>query len=101
VALFPVYFLFCWTVFGRTIGMSFLGLKVLTLAGARVSFLRAVLRYIGYLVSTAVVFLGFLWVLIDNRRLGWLDHIAGTQVVRAPGIYAESEDRLDRRGSGV
>lgn len=100
-ALFPVYFLFCWTVFGRTIGMAIIGLKVLTIGGARVSFVRAVLRYVGYLVSTAVVFLGFLWVLIDDRRLGWLDHIARTQVVRAPGIYAESEDRLLGKESDV
>ena len=82
--LFVVYFVFCWTVFGRTIGMAFIGLKVLTLNGGRISFPRAVLRYVGYLISSACVFVGFLWVLIDNRRLGWLDHIARTQVVNAP-----------------
>ena len=82
--LFVVYFVFCWTVFGRTIGMAIIGLKVLTLEGRRVSFPRAVLRYVGYLISSVCVFVGFLWVLIDNRRLGWLDHIARTQVVNAP-----------------
>ena len=61
-----------------------MGLKVLTLDGRRVSFWRAVLRYIGYLVSTVFIFLGFLWVMIDDRRLGWLDHIARTKVVRVP-----------------
>ena len=80
--LFLLYFVFSWGALGRTIGMAVLGLKVLTLAGGRVSFPRAVLRYAGYLLSTAFIFLGFLWVLIDNRRLGWLDHIARTQVVR-------------------
>jgi uncharacterized RDD family membrane protein YckC len=89
--LFVVYFVFCWTVFGRTIGMAFLGLKVLTLQGRRVSFSRAVLRFVGYLISTAFVFIGFLWVLIDNRRLGWLDHIARTQVVNAPHIRSSEE----------
>jgi uncharacterized RDD family membrane protein YckC len=82
VVLFLLYFVFSWATLGRTVGMAFVGLKVLTLDGRRVSFPRAVLRYVGYLLSTAFVFLGFLWVLIDDRRLGWLDHIARTKVVR-------------------
>jgi uncharacterized RDD family membrane protein YckC len=82
VVLFLLYFVFSWATVGRTVGMAFVGLKVLTLDGRRVSFPRAVLRYVGYLLSTAFIFLGLLWVLIDNRRLGWLDHIARTKVVR-------------------
>jgi uncharacterized RDD family membrane protein YckC len=82
--MFLIYFVFCWAVLGRTIGMGLMGLKVVTLRERRVSFPRAVLRYIGYLISTVFIFIGFLWVLVDNRRLGWLDHIARTQVVRAP-----------------
>ena len=81
--LFLLYFLFSWATLGRTLGMGVIGLKVLTLDGRRVSFWRAVLRYIGYLLSTAFIFIGLLWVMIDDRRLGWLDHIAGTKVVRA------------------
>jgi uncharacterized RDD family membrane protein YckC len=81
--MFLIYFVFCWGVLGRTIGMGLIGLKVVTLRERRVSFPRAVLRYIGYLVSTLFIFVGFLWVLVDNRRLGWLDHIARTQVIRA------------------
>ena len=82
--VFLLYFLFGWAALGRTVGMGLMGLKVLTLDGRRVSFWRAVLRYFGYLISTVFIFLGFLWVMIDDRRLGWLDHIARTKVVRVP-----------------
>ncbi len=98
--MFLVYFVFCWAVLGRTIGMGLMGLKVVTLQEGRVSFPRAVLRYIGYLVSTAFMFVGFLWVLVDNRRLGWLDHIARTQVVRAPLPTDHGSQRQTRQEAG-
>ncbi len=97
--LFVLYFLFSWAALGRTVGMGVMGLKVLTLDGRRVSFWRAVLRYIGYLLSTAFIFLGFLWVMIDDRRLGWLDHIARTKVVRvALPTPRDAGDPLETHG---
>ena len=42
---------------------------------------RLVLRYIGYIVSTLPLFLGFLWVAWDKRKQGFHDKIAGTVVI--------------------
>ena len=79
-----VYFLVCWAAWGRTIGDALLGLRVVTRDGGSVSLPRSIGRYAMFLVSTAAVLLGLLWVLIDDRRLGWFDHVAGTQVVAVP-----------------
>lgn len=38
-------------------------------------------RVLGYYISFLALFLGFLWVLVDDRRQGWHDKIADTIVV--------------------
>ena len=43
---------------------------------------QLILRYIGYIISTVVLMLGFLWIAIDGRKQGWHDKIAGTVVIR-------------------
>lgn len=42
------------------------------------------LRYLGYVLSAIVVFLGFIWVGFDERKRGWHDRIATTAVIRRP-----------------
>lgn len=43
------------------------------------------LRYLGYVLSAIVVFIGFIWIGIDDRKQGWHDKIATTLVVRRQG----------------
>lgn len=43
---------------------------------------QSTLRYLGYLVSTLPLGLGFVWVGIDARKQGFHDKIAGTLVIR-------------------
>jgi len=42
------------------------------------------LRYVGYVLSSVPLLLGFFWVLWDPRCQGWHDKLAGTVVVHAP-----------------
>jgi uncharacterized RDD family membrane protein YckC len=42
---------------------------------------RSILRFLGLLLSIAILFLGFLPVLFDARRRGLHDFLAGTVVV--------------------
>lgn len=42
------------------------------------------LRYVGYILSTLPLLLGFLWMAWDPRRQGWHDKLAGTVVIRVP-----------------
>lgn len=53
--------------------------------GGKPSVGRFVLRYLGYILSSIPLGLGFLWVAFDRRKQGWHDKIAGTVVVRGRG----------------
>jgi uncharacterized RDD family membrane protein YckC len=78
------YFPWFWAHSGATPGMRIFGLRVVRDAdGGAVSGGQAVLRLIGFWVSSFVFYLGFIWIFIDKRRRGWHDLIAGTVVVRA------------------
>lgn len=85
--LFPfflqaMYFIGAWAIFGRTLGMSVIGIRVEeTNRPEDVTFTRALLRYLGMYVSFIVFGLGFLWVLVDRRRQGWHDKLGNTVVV--------------------
>jgi len=93
-ALVVVYQVGCWRLFGQTPGKALLGLTVVRTRGAApgrdadamVSVPRGLLRLLGYLISALPLFAGFLWVLVDDHRRAWHDHLAGTSVVyRQPG----------------
>jgi uncharacterized RDD family membrane protein YckC len=79
---------------GWTPGKAMLGLRVATMDGRRLTFARAVGRQLGYWVSALPLFLGFLWILVDDQRQGWHDMLANTCV-----IYAWHPHQLDP-GSG-
>ena len=77
------YPLFFWTFIGKTPGMLLMGLRVVTTDGQYLSLGRSMRRLIGYVIAAIPFFLGFFWILIDDRRQGWHDKIAGTCVVYA------------------
>jgi uncharacterized RDD family membrane protein YckC len=75
---YPVFF---WTLTGQTPGLTIMGLRVVTIDGHYLSLGRSVRRLIGYFISALPLFLGFFWILVDDRRQGWHDKIGGTCVV--------------------
>jgi len=75
------YFIFFWTLASQTPGKTLMGLQIITTDGQRLTFGRAVRRLLGYIVSILTLWLGFAWILVDNRRQGLHDKIAGTLVV--------------------
>jgi uncharacterized RDD family membrane protein YckC len=81
---FPLlYLLFFWVRAGQTPGKRLLGLRVVRLNGRRMTLLVGLRRLLGYLACFLSLGIGFLWVLIDDRRQGWHDKLAGTCVVYA------------------
>lgn len=40
-----------------------------------------IIRYLGYIVSSVCLLLGFIWVAFDARKQGWHDKMAGTVVI--------------------
>ena len=77
------YFPWFWARSGSTPGMRLTHLQVVRDEdGGKVSGGQALLRLVGFWVSGAVFYLGFIWIFIDKRRRGWADLIAGTIVVK-------------------
>jgi uncharacterized RDD family membrane protein YckC len=77
-----VYFIGLWAV-GGTIGQRVLGLRVVSAAtGANLGVARSLLRFVGYLISTAALFIGLIWAGFDARKQGWHDKIADSFVLR-------------------
>ncbi len=71
-----------WSHGGQTPGMKILRLRLVrAVDGGPVGGGQAVLRLIGYYISAFVFYIGFLWILIDSRRQGWHDKIAGTVMI--------------------
>jgi uncharacterized RDD family membrane protein YckC len=83
-----IYFPYFWSregsQNGQTPGMKQMGIRVVRDAdGGPITIGPAILRLIGYWVSGAVFYIGYIWIFIDKRRRGWHDLIAGTVVVKA------------------
>ncbi|HJQ24229.1 MAG TPA: RDD family protein [Blastocatellia bacterium] len=67
---------------GQTAGMRILGIYIVRENGKPFTIKHAALRHlVGYPLSMAVFFLGFLWMLWDPRQQGWHDKLAHTIVV--------------------
>lgn len=77
------YYVFFWYAAGQTPGKAILGIKIVSLSGRKLTLLQTIVRYIGYFISAFVLGLGFAWILIDDRRLGWHDRLARTCVIYA------------------
>jgi uncharacterized RDD family membrane protein YckC len=85
IAVSILYFPYFWVQSGQTPGMSIMKIKVVRDAdGGPITWGPAILRWIGFWISTVVFYIGFIWIFVDTRRRGWMDLIAGTVVVAAP-----------------
>jgi uncharacterized RDD family membrane protein YckC len=76
-----VYFVVFWTLTGQTPGMRLLQLRVTSRSGEQIGVVRALVRFVGMLVSVVLI-VGVLPVLFDKRRRALQDFIAGTVVRR-------------------
>jgi uncharacterized RDD family membrane protein YckC len=85
------YFVGFWATTGQTPGKMVMGIKVISIDGQPLSWGKAILRYIGYIISSLILSLGFIWVAFDAKRQGWHDKIAGTYVVRKETHFSGAE----------
>jgi uncharacterized RDD family membrane protein YckC len=78
-----VYFVGFWVWRAQTPGMIPFNLRVVRADnGENIDVARAILRYVGVIISFLVLLLGVIWVAFDARKQGWHDKLAGTVVVR-------------------
>lgn len=99
------YFVGFWATSGQTPGKMAMGIKVISSDGSPVSWGKAVARYLGYIISSLVLYLGFIWIAFDAQRQGWHDKIAGTYVVRKDTAFMATDGVVlvpsDSSGSSI
>ncbi len=72
-----------WQILSATPGKLLFSARIVDArTGGKPTFGRFIIRYLGYVVSTLFLGLGFLWVAWDPQKRGWHDMLAGTLVVR-------------------
>jgi uncharacterized RDD family membrane protein YckC len=77
------YFAGFWALVGRTPGMRLMGLELVTADGGTVGLTRAGARVGGMVLAAIPLGAGFLLSLVDDRRQGLQDKLAGTVVLYA------------------
>jgi len=76
------YFIYFWST-GSTLGMRLFNLRVVDAnTGTPIGPGRALARYLGFIVSALVCYIGFIWAAFDSRKQGWHDKIANTVVIQ-------------------
>jgi uncharacterized RDD family membrane protein YckC len=83
--LFLVSFLFFswfWIHGGQTLGMRAWKLRVQRLDGNPITWWQALLRFLAAIPSWLLLGAGFLWILVDRRKMAWHDHYSESVVVR-------------------
>lgn len=79
----PVYFILFYSSTGQTVGMYVLGIRIVRLDGKHMTLGASIIRWFGLFLCMIPLGLGFLWVLVDDRRQGWHDKLAHTCVIYA------------------
>ena len=109
VAAFILWaFLYLWlsiAVFGKTLGKTVMGVRVVGADGSiALQSRQALIRAVTYPLSFAVLGLGLFGIVFSRERRAWHDHLARTAVVydwgsRAARMSTPLADWLERKGS--
>jgi uncharacterized RDD family membrane protein YckC len=90
------YFVGFWVATGQTPGARMLRFRVCTATMEPLRLGRGLVRFAGLVLAALPLFAGFLLILVDDRRRGLHDRLAGTVVVEPPERGAQ---RAWRRGT--
>ncbi len=71
-----------WAWRGQTPGKMIADVKVVRRDGSKLDWGHALLRCLGYVVSAAIVCVGYFWIAFDGQKQGLHDKIADTCVIK-------------------
>lgn len=91
IILSLVYYTGMWATSGQTLGKTLVGARVVARDGSGLGWGRALLRYVGYIVSSILLSLGFLWIVFDARRQGLHDKLAGSYVIDVDDSFSNAD----------
>ncbi len=84
LAVFGIYFIYCWRLSGQTLAMKTWGLRLRRADGQPLTLPVAVGRYVLAVAGLLCIGAGFLWALVDRDRQFLHDRLMGTRILRAP-----------------
>ncbi len=84
VTLGVLFFAWCWTQGGRTLGMQAWRLRIEGPDGKPPGWGRALLRCAAALLALLPAGLGYWWILVDRQQRSWHDLVSGTRIVHLP-----------------
>lgn len=77
-----VFYAWCWTHGGQTLGMRTWRFKVVGADGSALGWNTALVRFTVAIVSWIPLGLGYFWVLFDAQSRSWHDIVSRTRLVR-------------------
>ena len=96
VACIAVYILPFWFRYSTTLGKMLFRLTIVDhRTHLPMSDKQCIGRFLGYFVSGLPFSAGFLWIIVDKRRRGFHDILAGTVVIRKPKAAQKKDDVSD------
>ena len=84
LAVFGIYFIYCWRMSGQTLAMKTWGLRLRRADGEPLTLPVAIGRYVLAVAGLLCMGVGFLWALVDRDRQFLHDRLMGTRILRAP-----------------
>ena len=88
------YLIYFWTDKGQTPGQMVMGIRVVKKNGDPLTRTDSRVRFVGYIISGAVLGLGFIWAAFDEDKQGLLDKMAGTVVVNCRTATEETTETV-------
>ena len=82
LAVWCLYFLWCWSRGGMTLGMRAWSVRIGTVSGGLPGWRPCLARFLAAWLSAAALGAGFAWALFDPQRRCWHDRISGTRLYR-------------------
>lgn len=80
--LMVVYIIYFEGTTGQTLGKKIVGVKVIGYDGNTIGIPMAILRYIGKIVSTIILMIGYIMAAFDSKKQALHDRIAKTYVIK-------------------
>ncbi len=90
-----VYLIGFWSLAGQTPGKAALGIKIVRLDGTDIGPLNAVLRFVGFIVSSIIFFIGFLMIGWHGKKRGLHDLIGATVAINVPSVISEMYSKAE------
>lgn len=79
-----LYFGWCWTRSGQTLGMRAWNLRLRASHGRRMGWGLALLRFVAAILSMTLAGMGFLWCLFDPEKRSLHDRLCNTMIEHLP-----------------